>query len=200
MTNACISRLFLSYRSGLHLVALNDYSAGSLVARFPATMPSADFSHVIGIDCPFPSQFASHATLQGFHERSPGVRHRTLSRVNAGFIKHTPVVGGRLHGHVPTGPECTIPHIRFLFVAPRFWIALPPDPASRLRPCPSPNLRPYEHLVWGPAPHYLCAMPGTRVNSLDFTERNGVKIQCSDLLAIFCYSRQCSGLSNIFAH
>ena len=31
---------------------------------------------------------------------------------------------------MPTRPGCTTPHIRFLFVAPRVWIGLPPDPTS----------------------------------------------------------------------
>jgi len=64
--------LILSYRSGLRLVSVNDYPAGSLVMRFPATMPSADFYHAVGIDCSFPSQFASHATLQGNMGDLPG--------------------------------------------------------------------------------------------------------------------------------
>jgi hypothetical protein len=145
--------LVLSYRSGLHLVSLYDYPAGSLAARFLATMPSADFSHTVRDRLLFPQPIRLARDAPGQHERSPRVRHRTLSRVNAGFIKHTPVVDGGLHGHVPTGPECTTPHIRFLFVAPRFWIGLPPDPASRLRPCPSPSLRLHVYLAWGLAPH-----------------------------------------------
>jgi len=67
----------------------------------------------------------------GTHERPPGVRHRALSCVNAGFIKHTQITDGGLHGHVPTRPGCTTPQIRFLYVAPHFWIGLPPDPTSR---------------------------------------------------------------------
>jgi len=77
---------------------------------------------------------------------------QSFLRVNAGFIKHTPLADGGLHGHVPTRPGCTTPHIRFLFVAPRFWIGLPSNPASRRRPCPSPNLRLREHLVRGLTP------------------------------------------------
>ena len=64
--------LILSFRSGLHLVSVNDYPAGSLAMRFPATMPSADFSHTVEIDCSFPSQFASHVTLQGSRGDLPG--------------------------------------------------------------------------------------------------------------------------------
>jgi hypothetical protein len=45
---------------------------GSLAVRFPATMSSADFSHVIGFDYSRLSQFASHATLQGNMRDLPG--------------------------------------------------------------------------------------------------------------------------------
>jgi hypothetical protein len=62
---------------------------------------------------------------------------------------------------VPARPGCTTPRIRFLFIAPRFCLGLPPDPASRRRPCPSANLRLCVHLVSGLAPDSLRAMPGT---------------------------------------
>ena len=117
----------------------------------PPTMPSADFSHAVRVDCSPLSQFQSHATSQGTWETSRG-KTQSFPRVNAGFIKHTPFADGGLRGHVPTRPGCTTPQIRFLYVAPRFWIGLPPDPASRRRPCPSPNLRLREHLVRGLSP------------------------------------------------
>ncbi len=60
--------------------------------------------------------------------RPPGVRLRNCQCVDAGFIKHTPIVDGGLRCHVPTRPRCTTPHIRFLFVAPHLWIGLPPSP------------------------------------------------------------------------
>ena len=72
---------------------------------------------------------------------------RILPRIGAGFTKCThPGVAagfadGGLGGHVPTGPGCITPHIRFLFIAPRFRLGLPPHPASRRRTCPSTNLR-----------------------------------------------------------
>jgi hypothetical protein len=56
---------------------------------------------------------------------------QNFPRVNAGFIKHAPIADGGLRSHVPARPERTTPHIRFLFVAPRFWIGLPSDPTSR---------------------------------------------------------------------
>ncbi|MFQ5825689.1 MAG: hypothetical protein ACE5JB_16760, partial [bacterium] len=67
----------------------------------------------------------------------------------------TPIADGGLCGHVPTRPRCTTPRIRFLYVAPHLWIELPflprvshrGDPASRRRPCSSPNLRLREYLV-----------------------------------------------------
>ena len=49
-------------------------------------------------------------------------------------------------------PGCTTPQIRFLYVALHLWIGLPPDPASRRRPCPSSNLRLRENLVQGLSP------------------------------------------------
>jgi hypothetical protein len=58
-----------------------------------------------------------------------------------------PFADGGLRGHVPTRPGCTTPLIRFLYVAPHLRIGLPPDPASRRRPCRSPILRLCEYLV-----------------------------------------------------
>jgi hypothetical protein len=93
-------------------------------------MPSADFSPAVNVDPSTFSQFQSHATSQGTEEISRG-KTQTLLRVNAGFIKHAQITDGGLHGHVPARPERTTPLIRFLFVAPRFWIGLSPDPISR---------------------------------------------------------------------
>jgi hypothetical protein len=123
-------------------------------------MPSADFSHAVRVDLSPLSQFQSHATSRGTWEISRG-KTQSFLRVNAGFIKHAPVADGGLRGHVPTRPGRTTPHIRFLFVAPRIRIGLPPDPVSRRRPCPSPPLRLRENLAWGLSPHKFCAMPGT---------------------------------------
>ena len=123
-------------------------------------MPSADFSLAVRANRSALSQFQSHATSQGTWEISRG-KTQNFPRVNAGFIKHAPLADGGLHGHVPTRPERTTPLIRFLFVAPRFRIGLPSDPASRRRPCPSPCLRLGENLAWGLPPHKSCAMPGT---------------------------------------
>ena len=123
-------------------------------------MPSADFSSAINGDpSPF-SQFPSHATSRGTGEISRG-KTQNLPCVDAGFIKHTHIAEGGLHSHVPARPGYTTPRIRFLFIAPQFWIGLPPDPASRRRPCPSPCLRLREYLARGLTPRKLCAMPGT---------------------------------------
>ena len=121
-------------------------------------MPSADFSHAVRVDC----SPLSSTRRQSTWETSRG-KTQSFPRVNAGFIKHAPVADGGLRGHVPTRPGRTTPHIRFLFVAPRFRIGLPSDPASRRRPCPSPSLRLGENLAWGLSPHKSCAMPGTHV-------------------------------------
>jgi len=72
-----------------------------------------------------------------------------LPRIDAGFTTctlagvATGAVDKGLCGHVPAGPECTTPHIRFLFIVPRFRLGLPPHPASRRRTCPLANLRLY---------------------------------------------------------
>ena len=87
----------------------------------PPTMPSADFSHAVRVDCSPLSQFQSHATFQGTWETSRG-KTQSFPRVNAGFIKHIPVADGGLHGHVPTRPGCATPQIRFLYVARAFGL------------------------------------------------------------------------------
>ena len=81
-------------------------------------------------------------------------RGKTLNfhHVGAQFIKRIPIADGGLRGHVPTGPEYVTPHIEFLFIAPRFCVGLPSDPASRQRPCPFANLRLCEYLVRGLTP------------------------------------------------
>ena len=119
-------------------------------------MPSAD-------SCVAIRRISTSSVLTDTTQASRGKTYH-LPRVNAGFIKHTPVVDGGLHGHVPTGPGCTTPHIRFLFVAPRFRIGLPPDPASRRRPCPSPCLRLREHLARGLSPRKRHILPGTHLS------------------------------------
>jgi hypothetical protein len=86
---------------------------------------------------------------------------QNVPRVDAGFIQHTPWENAGLRGHVPARPGCTTPQIRFVYLAPRFWIGLPSDPASRLSPCPSPSLRLLLYLASGLAPDEFCAMPGT---------------------------------------
>ena len=77
---------------------------------------------------------------------------RYLPCIDAGFTKCTPTADGGLRGHVPTRPGCITPHIRFLFIVPQFRIGLPPDPASRRRPCPSPCLRLCGYLATGLSP------------------------------------------------
>ena len=63
---------------------------------------------------------------------------RYLLRTDAGFTTCTPVAEGGLRGHVPARPGGITPTIRFLFIALRVRMGLPPDPASRRRPGPSP--------------------------------------------------------------
>jgi hypothetical protein len=82
-------------------------------------------------------------------------------RVGAGCIQHAPIANGGLRGHVPTRPARTTPPLQFLCVAPRVWMGLPSDPASRRRPSPAPRRRLREHLARGLSPRSFCAMPGT---------------------------------------
>ena len=56
---------------------------------------------------------------------------QNVPRVDAGFIKHAPRENGGLRGYVPARPERATPQIRFVSLAPRFWIGLPSDPTSR---------------------------------------------------------------------
>ena len=93
-------------------------------------MPSADSSGAVRGDRSPPSQFPWHATSQDSHEVSHGKSY-SLQCIDAGFIKHAPVVDGGLWGCVPPRPERTPPHIRFLFVAPHLRSTLPSDPTSR---------------------------------------------------------------------
>ncbi len=106
------------------------------------------------------SPLLSQARSRGAWRISQG-KIQNVPHVNAGFIKHTHSADGGLRRHVPARPGCTTPRIRFLFVAPCFRIGLPPDPASRRRPCPSPSLRLRFYLARGLSPRSLCTMPGT---------------------------------------
>ena len=113
---------------------------------------------------PLPSSGLPRNTLQISRGKT-----RILPRIDAGFTKCTLVdvatdaVDGGLDGHVPVGPECITPHIRFLFIVPRFRLGLPPHPASRQRTCPLANLRLYTYLVSGLSPDWIRAMHGTHV-------------------------------------
>jgi hypothetical protein len=92
--------------------------------------------------CPLPSCGLPRNTVKISRGKT-----RILPRVDAGFTKcihpgvATEFADGGLGGHVPTGPGCITPHIRFLFIAPQFRLGLPPYPASRRRTCPLTNLR-----------------------------------------------------------
>lgn len=71
------------------------------------------------------SQAADKAAWQISQDKLYNCRY-----VDAGFIRHTPLVEGGLFGHVPDRPECTTPHIRVLGAYPErvalyLWIGLP---------------------------------------------------------------------------
>ena len=93
-------------------------------------MPSADSSGALRQDCSSPSRFPWYVTSQDAHEVSRGKSY-SLRCLDAGLIKHAPVVEGGLRGCVPPRPERTTPRIRFLFVAPPLRSPLPADPPSR---------------------------------------------------------------------
>jgi hypothetical protein len=103
-----------------------------LTAFAALSMPFADFAVVFSAGCPSPS--GSPFRTSHTAEISRG-KTRILPRIGAGFSKcthpgvATEFADGRLGGHVPTRPECITPHIRFLFIAPRFRLGLPPHPA-----------------------------------------------------------------------
>jgi hypothetical protein len=142
-THPLIYSLNSGYRSGLQYCESSLYSG---LVSLPNT-PSADFSIAVRIDCSILSQNSvARDFSKGTMETSQG-KTQNFPRVNAGFIKHTPFADGGLHGHVPIRPGCTTPQIRFLYVVPRFRIGLPPDPASRRRPCPSASLRLRDYLA-----------------------------------------------------
>jgi hypothetical protein len=135
-------RLLLSYRSGLQ-------RGETIRILIPA--------RCLRLICPLltsPRRSGSIALPSAYHGTWETSRGKTRNGpcVSAGFIKHAPCADGGLRGHVPARPRRTTPLIRFLFVAPHFWIGLPPDPASRRRPCPFPNLRLRDNLVRGLSP------------------------------------------------
>ena len=100
------------------------------------------------------SAFVSKRPASRFRSTGEISRGKTryLHCMDAGFTKCTPFADGGLRGHVPARPGCITPHIRFLFIAPQLRIGLPPDPASRQRPCPSPCLRLCVYLATGLSP------------------------------------------------
>ena len=94
------------------------------------TTPFADFFLAVRGN-PFPlSQFPLHAASQGTRKISRG-KTQNVPRIDAEFIKHTLLENGGLRGYVPARPEHATPQIRFVYLAPRFWIGLPSDPTSR---------------------------------------------------------------------
>ncbi len=136
-------------------------------------MPFADFCHAVKAG--FPSFSRCRFRVNDTWQISRG-KTRILPRIDAGFTTctlagvATGAVDKGLRGHVPAGPECTTPHIRFLFIVPRFRLGLPLHPASRRRTCPLANLRLY--------------MPGigtfTRLDSCHARHRQG-KRRCAAL-------------------
>ena len=93
--------------------------------RAAPTMPFADFCHAVKAG--FPSFSRRRFRVNDTWQISRG-KTRIFPRIDAGFTKCSPFADGGLGGHVPTGPGCITPHIRFLFIVPRFRLGLPPHP------------------------------------------------------------------------
>ena len=149
----------------------------------PPLLPFADFCHAVKAG--FPSFSRCRFRVGDTGQISRG-KTRILPRIDAGFTKCIPAGGcpvcadGGLRGHVPAGPRCITPHIRFLFVAPRFRLGLPPHPASRRRTCPLANLRLCMNLVSGLAPDWIRAMHGTHVG----IQQRPEAVRCNDWLSV----------------
>jgi hypothetical protein len=94
------------------------------VACAGPTMPSADFCEVVREDC---------SALSPSSDTSQISRGQLsyLPCIDAGFIKHSPIVDGGLCCCVPARPGCTTHRIRFVSLAPRVRSTLPSDPTSR---------------------------------------------------------------------
>ena len=121
------------------------YDRSGLPCVAAGTMPSADSSHGVRKDYSSLSQFPWHATFRGTWEASRGKRSYCRC-IDAGFIKHSPVVDGGLHGRVPARPDGTTPCIRCVSLAPHLRSTLPSDAPSRRHPCASLVLRLHAHL------------------------------------------------------
>ena len=123
--------------------------------RVPSTVPSADFC------IPFRSSHDSLSPVHGTERRSPGVSLTAVTAVlpdlqpwplmDVDFAISRPLVRPRM------------PRIRFLFVRSRLCFTLPPDPASRRRPCASLALRLHQ-AVQRTCTSKLSNMPGARLN------------------------------------
>ena len=104
-------------------------------ARFCVpTLPSADCCRAVRED----------SSALSPYQDTPQIARGQLSYrrcIDAGFIKHSAVVDGGLHGRVPARPNGTTPRIRFVSLAPRVRMGLPVDATSRRRPGPAPRLR-----------------------------------------------------------
>src|SRR4029453_3165839 len=114
------------------------------------TMPFADFCEVVREDCSAlsPSKDTSQISRGKLSD---------LPCIDAGFIKHSPLVDGGLCCCVPARPGCTTPRIRFVSLAPHVRSTLPSDPTSRGRPGASLVLRLHAHLDGGLAPPRMTA-------------------------------------------
>ena len=109
--NECL--LALSNRSGLRRVSPPHFTARFQSRRSvtsQTTMPSADFSIAVRIDCSILSQNSvARDFSKGTMETSRG-KTQSFQRVNAGFIEHTPIAVEDFVVTCPLVPD--VPHLR----------------------------------------------------------------------------------------
>ena len=101
-----------------------------------------------------------YGTRHGTRHRPPGVR-------TSAFIARPPNLQPQPLTDMDFMTICSLvrlelPHIRFLSVRPQFCYTLPPDPASRRRPCASLTLL-LRQDGWRTSTSKLTFMPGTQI-------------------------------------
>jgi hypothetical protein len=99
------------------------YRSG-LPTNMRGTMPSADFCGAVRKDSSPLSPRPGHPADLPRSAVIPSAHRRRMYQVR-------PVVDGGLRGGVPTRPERTTPHIRFVSLAPHLRSTRPSDPTAR---------------------------------------------------------------------
>ena len=123
----------------VHRSGLRPTRVAAWPIRCPAFRPwgASRASPALGLRCPRLTSVGRSGRIAPpsvLHEDTAQISRGKLSYlpcIDAGFIKYTPPVDGGLYGRVPTRPERTTPHIRFVSLAPHLRSTLPSDPTSR---------------------------------------------------------------------